>query len=314
MGPDLDIPAHEKGPEWTSDTRDEKLRTLLQGKQDDAENARILIDLLENGFLGADSSGDSDSEDGSDLDALTMSRADSADIPLPDDVDFDVGSDMPRPDPAAVPLPSSPRYFEDDVEYGVTVAAGLQSSGFDPDIVIEEPTTLSPGIHGLPVGVARRDNRQAESATRIANGVSVAQAVDGVDASDSDSDQSGWGAHGNKARGKKITSPRSGGEAEELVAWFGEDQADGRLQVSSTKGWESLSTRFQLEAETLDGASGEQNERKERVLERGLRGESDEGADLDLVPRRRLHSAAHQKDRLHSWRTTKAKSGSWSDS
>ncbi|KAK0755153.1 hypothetical protein B0T18DRAFT_425429 [Schizothecium vesticola] len=100
---------------WTSDThtRDEKLKILLQGKQGDAENAKILIDLLESGVLGADSSGDSDSEDDG-------------------------------PDLAAVPVLSSPGAFEDDDDFLATPAAGLETSGFDDRVAIDFPYARGP--------------------------------------------------------------------------------------------------------------------------------------------------------------------------
>ena len=80
----------------------------MQGKQDDAENAKILIDLLENGVLGADSSGDSDSEDDG-------------------------------PDLAAVPVLSSPSAFEDDDNFLATLAASLETSRVDDRMIVDNP-------------------------------------------------------------------------------------------------------------------------------------------------------------------------------
>lgn len=88
---------------WTSDTRDDKLKTLLQGKQGDAENAKILIDLLENGVLGADSSGDSDSDDDE------------------------------------VPLYSSTGPPKDGMDFPATLPAGLADMGLRDRIFIEYP-------------------------------------------------------------------------------------------------------------------------------------------------------------------------------
>lgn len=96
----------EPDPQWTSTTSDEKLKTLLQGKQGDAENAKILIDLLENGVLGADSSGDSDSDD--------------------DD---------------EIPLSSSTGPVQDGMDFPATLADGLEDTmGLDDRMFLDFPT------------------------------------------------------------------------------------------------------------------------------------------------------------------------------
>lgn len=111
--------AENPDSQWTSDIRDEKLRVLLQGKQGDAENAKILIDLLENGVLGADSPGDSDSDDDTDLEGpgpaavpLLSSAAAFSPAPIPvhelggRGVERFVFAESPAP-PAVQPGPST---------------------------------------------------------------------------------------------------------------------------------------------------------------------------------------------------------------
>ena len=56
-------------------------------------------------------------------------------------VEDDVGAPpIPGPKPASPSSQQMPGGFADDIEFAATLAAGLEDSGFDPNIVVEDPT------------------------------------------------------------------------------------------------------------------------------------------------------------------------------
>ncbi|KAL6800308.1 hypothetical protein J3E68DRAFT_448594 [Trichoderma sp. SZMC 28012] len=69
------------------------------------------------------------------LDRDTASR--SRDLPADDDVNG--APPVPGPKPASPEPEQMPGTFSDDLEFTATVAAGLEKSGFDPNIVIDDP-------------------------------------------------------------------------------------------------------------------------------------------------------------------------------
>ncbi|KAK0761011.1 hypothetical protein N5P37_005952 [Trichoderma harzianum] len=69
------------------------------------------------------------------LDRHTASR--SRDLPADDDVNG--APPVPGPKPASPEPEQMPGTFSDDLEFTATVAAGLEKSGFDPNIVIDDP-------------------------------------------------------------------------------------------------------------------------------------------------------------------------------
>ncbi|PTB67118.1 hypothetical protein BBK36DRAFT_1117764, partial [Trichoderma citrinoviride] len=69
------------------------------------------------------------------LDRHTAKR--SGDLPADDDVDG--APPVPGPKPVSSEPEQMPGAYADDLEFAATVAAGLKESGFDPNIVIDDP-------------------------------------------------------------------------------------------------------------------------------------------------------------------------------
>ncbi|KAL7912115.1 hypothetical protein GGI35DRAFT_307194 [Trichoderma velutinum] len=96
------------------------------------------------------------------LDRHTASR--SRDLPADDDVNG--APPVPGPKPAGPEPEQMPGTFSDDLEFTATVAAGLEKSGFDPNIVIDDPTfhrrDSRPGINETPVMGHAETERSAE--------------------------------------------------------------------------------------------------------------------------------------------------------
>ncbi|KAL7960864.1 hypothetical protein V8C34DRAFT_274956, partial [Trichoderma compactum] len=96
------------------------------------------------------------------LDQHTASR--SHDLPADDDVNG--APPVPGPKPASPEPEQMPGTFSDDLEFAATVAAGLEKSGFDPNIVIDDPDFRRrgsrPSTHETPVMDRADAERSAE--------------------------------------------------------------------------------------------------------------------------------------------------------
>ncbi|RFU76202.1 involucrin repeat [Trichoderma arundinaceum] len=91
------------------------------------------------------------SEPTTELDRSPASRG--RDLPAGDDVNGT--PPVPGPKPVGPELEQMPGTYADDLEFAATVAAGLEESGFDPNIVIDDPNfrrrDSRPGTNEIPV-------------------------------------------------------------------------------------------------------------------------------------------------------------------
>ncbi|TFA98561.1 hypothetical protein CCMA1212_009753 [Trichoderma ghanense] len=96
------------------------------------------------------------------LDRHTAKR--SGDVPSDDNVDG--APPVPGPKPVSPEPEQVPGTYADDLEFAATVAAGLKESGFDPNIVIDDPA------------FRRRDSRPGTNETPVMGHVAPEQPVE----------------------------------------------------------------------------------------------------------------------------------------
>ncbi|KAH6608738.1 involucrin repeat [Trichoderma cornu-damae] len=109
------------------------------------------------------------------LDRSTASRSSG----LPADDHANGAPPVPGPKPASPEPGQMPGEYADDLEFAATVAAGLKESGFDPNIVIDDPafrrrdSRPSPGTNEAPVTGHAPPGEPAEEAVTVPPGSDV---------------------------------------------------------------------------------------------------------------------------------------------